>query len=127
MPLLDAQNKVFTFDGDTVGRINAFNISDGLTKVIEYTQVSADERTFLAGLPDFGFITLQLYRDFDDVGQIKMEDKRAISAKVPCTFSLNGVTLSFIGFVVKLPIVGSDNGLGTADAVIKIASKVTRA
>ena len=128
MSYFDAQNKEFTFNGETVGGISGFNMIDGITKVIEHTPTSGDERNFFPGVADFGFITLRLKRNFDDSGQIAMENARASSLRVPCTLSfLGGPTLNFIGFVTKLPIVGDDNSLGTADAVIKIAGKVTAA
>lgn len=124
MSIFDAQSFAFVFNGQTVGGITKFSTIDGVTPDISHNPLGANERFFMPGLPDFGSLILNIYRDFSDAGQIAMEAARASSLKVNCglTFS-NGTGFTFPGYVKKLPIVGIDNGLGTAEAVIKIAGK----
>lgn len=126
MAVIDGQGITFTFNGVSVGGIVSYNVIDGITPDIEHKPTSATEPTFFPGLPQFGVITLNLMRDLADVGQIELESARAQSRKENCVLTLSdGSTRSFKGYVKKLPIVGSDNGLGTADAVIKIASAIS--
>lgn len=126
MTILDGQGTTFTFNGITVGGIVGYNVIDGVTPDIEHKPTSATEPTFFPGLPQFGVITLNLMRDLSDVGQIELESARAQSRKEDCVLTLSdGSTRSFKGYVKKLPIIGNDNGLGTADAVIKIAGAIS--
>lgn len=126
MSLIDAQGHVFTFNGAVVGKIVSFNTVDGITQDVKHSPIGQKEHSYFPGVAEFGNVNFKLYRDYSDLGQIEMENARAISLKCLCSWQLpNGVTISFTGYVKKLPIVGSDDGLGTADAVIKIASKVT--
>lgn len=55
-----------------------------------------------------------------------MELARETRKKVTCVWTLSdGTTRTFLGYVKRLPIVGDSNGLGTADAVIKVAGRPT--
>jgi len=128
MAIIDGQGTVFTFNGVVVGGIVRYSTVDGITPDVPHNPLSTGEREFLPGLPDFGTVSVFLMRDFTDPGQIEMESARAVGLKVLSTLQFsNGTKIQFRSYVKKLPIVGDDNGLGTADAVIKIAGKVTAA
>ena len=126
MSFIDAQGCTFTFDGETVGKIRGFLTNDGTTPDIAHRSLKANETDFFPGQADWGSITLRLYRDFSDAGQNAMESARETRKKVTCVWTLsNGTTRTFPGYVKRLPIVGDSNGLGTADAVIKVAGRPT--
>lgn len=126
MSIIDAQGHVFTFNGEIVGRIVSFNTVDGVTPDVKHSPIGQKENTYFPGVAEYGNLNFKLYRDYSDLGQLEMENARATSVKRLCAWTLpNGVSISFTGYVKKLPLVGSDDGLGTADAVIKIASKTT--
>ena len=126
--MIDAQDKVFIFNGVSVGKITGFNIVDGITPDVKHSALSKIENEYLPGVPEYGLITIKIYRDFSDAGQAEMENCRSAQIVAPCEWQLpTGQRIVFNGYVKKLPIVGNDNGLGTADAVIKIASKITLA
>lgn len=128
MALIDGQGCTFTFNGVLVGRITKFNSIDGVTNDVSHKPMGNPTIFSLPDVPDFGLLTLTIYRDMADVGQIALEDARANRVVGDCVWTLsNGSTRSFKGYVKKLPIVGDDNGLGTADAVIKIAGKLLSA
>lgn len=126
MSILDGQNNTLTFNGSIVGGIHQFNVLDGVTPDIKHAPMGQKTNYYLPGVAEFGQINLRIYRDMTDPGQVAMEAARAASATVTCILTLSdGTTRTFPGYVKKLPIVGNDNGLGTADAVIKVAGAVT--
>jgi hypothetical protein len=126
MAFIDAQGCTFSFDGELVGKIRAFQVNDGVTPDIAHKPIKANDTTFYPGQADWGSITLRLYRDFVDAGQNAMELARETRKKVTCILTLSdGTTRTFLGYVKRLPIVGDSNGLGTADAVIKVAGRPT--
>lgn len=126
MSILDGQSNTLTFNGVLVGGIHQFNVLDGVTPDIKHSPMGQKTNYYLPGVAEFGQINLQIYRDMADPGQVAMEAARAASATVTCILTLSdGTTRTFPGYVKKLPIVGNDNGLGTADAVIKVAGAVT--
>ncbi len=128
MALFDAQSFSFTFNGALVGGTTKFSVVDGVTPDVVHTPLGANERFYFPGVPEFGNINLVMYRDFTDPGQIAMEAARASSLRIPCILRFSdGTAIQFAGYVKKLPIVGDNKGLGTADAVIKIAGKVIAA
>lgn len=124
MSFIDAQGCTFTFDGQLVGKIRGFLTNDGTTPDIAHRSLKANETDFFPGQADWGSITLRLYRDFSDAGQNAMESARETRKKVTCVWTLsNGITRTFPGYLKRLPIAGDSNGLGTADAVIKVAGR----
>ena len=126
MSILDGQNNTLTFNGVIVGGIHQFNVLDGVTPDIKHAPMGQKTNYYLPGVSEFGQINLQIYRDMTDPGQVAMEAARAASTIAICILTLSdGTTRTFPGYVKKLPIVGNDNGLGTADAVIKVAGAVT--
>lgn len=126
MSFIDGQGCTFTFDGQIVGKIRGFVVTDGTVPDIAFRAVDANETIFFPGQADYGTVTVRLYRDLADVGQIAMENAREARRKVTCVLTLsNGVTINFPGYLKRLPIVGDSNGLGTADAVIKVAGRPT--
>lgn len=128
MAILDAQGTVFTFNGVEVKGIVRYNIVDGVTPDVPHNAISKAEREYLPGVPEFGNITVFLMRDFLDPGQIEMENARSTSIRRISTLRFSdGTGIQFLSYVKKLPIVGTSNGLGEADAMIKIAGKITAA
>lgn len=126
MAFIDAQGCSFSFDGETVGRIRGFQVNDGSVPDVAFKAVAENETIFFPGQADWGSITLRLYRDFSDAGQNAMELARETRKKVTCVWTLSdGTARTFPGYVKRLPIVGDSNGLGTADAVIKVAGRPT--
>jgi hypothetical protein len=126
MAFIDGQGCTFTFNGQTVGKITGFIVNDGVVPDIAHKAVNANDTIFFPGQADWGSITLRLYRDKTDAGQNAMEDGRENRKKVTCVWTLSdGSTNTFLGYVKRLPIVGDSNGLGTADAVIKVAGRPT--
>lgn len=128
MAIVDGKGTTFTFNGVTVGRITKYNTIDGVTGETKHQSLSRPYPIYKPGLPEFGSITISLYRDTSDAGQIQMEAARANRSTCECILTLSdGSQRVFPGFVKKLPIVGDDNGLGTADAVIKVAGAMISA
>jgi hypothetical protein len=128
MAIFDAQGFTFKFNNIVVGGVTRYTTIDGVTPDISHSPIGQSENFYLPGVPQFGAIMLNMYRDFTDPGQIAMESARASSLKVNCSLEFaDGTGFTFLGYVKKLPIVGNSNGVGTADAVIKIAGKTVAA
>lgn len=126
MSFIDGQGCTFTFDGQPVGKIHGFVVTDGSVQDIAHKAVGANETIFFPGQADYGTVTVRLYRDMSDPGQDAMETARETRKKVTCVLTLsNGSVINFPGYVKRLPIVGDSNGLGTAEAVIKVAGRPT--
>ncbi len=128
MAIFDAQGFVFKFNNIAVGGITRYTTIDGVTEDVSHAPLGHSENFYLPGVPQFGAIMLNMYRDFTDPGQVAMESARASSLKVQCSLEFaDGTGFTFPGYVKKLPITGNSNGVGTADAVIKIAGKTVAA
>ena len=126
MSVIDAQGTTFTFGGAVVGQVTRFNFIDGTTPDVKIAPLGEETNYYLPGVAEFGSVTVTMYRDTADAGQSLMETARASSQVKECVITLrNGVTRTFDGYVKRLPIVGDDNGVGTADAVIKVTGRVT--
>lgn len=126
MAVIKGEGTSLTFNGVLVGRVTQYETIDGVTPDVPHRPMKAKTNYYLPGVAEFGQVALTLYRDLSDPGQIEMENARAASRVVPCVLTLSdGSVRNFPAFVKTLPIVGNDNGIGPARAVLKVAGAVS--
>ena len=126
MAILKGEGTSLTFNGVLVGHVTQYDITDGVTPDVPHRPVKAATNFYLPGAPEYGQIALMLYRDLDDPGQQELETARTGRHVRTCVLTLSdGKTRTFPAYVKTLPIVGSDNGIGPARAVLKVAGAVS--
>jgi hypothetical protein len=124
--ILDAKDKVFTFNSVVVGKIDQFEFVDGETPDVIFRLLESTEPKYLPGMVDYGTVKLMLYRDTSDAGQIELESARVERRTEQCALTLSdGQTRTFDAYVKIMPIIGGSDGAATCTAVLRIASKVT--
>jgi len=128
MAIIDGQGTSFKFNGVVVGKVTRYTTLDGLTSDTKHASLSRPYPIYKPGLPEWGSITLALYRDPADPGQVAMESAKANRQTGEWVLTLSdGSTRTFPGIGKVLPIAGDSNGLGTANAVIKVAGALVSA
>jgi hypothetical protein len=114
---------VITYGGDTIGSIVAFNGLDGSVPFTDVSTFDSAAREFCSGLYDGGQFTVDVIRDFDNVGQVGMADNIGSSTaeEMVITFSVGTInTITFNAFCVSDPVYVS----GGFDEVVKTTFKL---
>ena len=109
---------VITYGGDAIGDITGFAGLDGSVPFTDISTFDSAAREFCAGLYDGGQFTIDVIRDFDNVGQAGMSANvgSATPEEVIIAFSVGTTnTITFDAFVVSDPIDGS----GGVDEVVR--------
>ncbi len=110
----------------TVGGFRGFQGFDGVASDIDITQSSSTSMEYRQGLMDQGSVTLDLFRDPADLGQIELQDARAAGAIRQCKWVLvGGRTATFNAYVKSFSLTGSVDNVVTASAKLKITGDVT--
>lgn len=124
--ILDAQGTVFTFNGSVVGKIAQYTFADGTVEDIEFQDMTTAGVRFFPGKPEYGQLTLTLYRDTSDAGQEAIAAGISGQLRVPCTLKLkDGRMISFTGYGKQLPISGLIDNVNTSNVIIKITGDIT--
>lgn len=124
--IIDAQGTTFVFNGETVGKVTQYTIADGDVPDVLFQGLDQSATRAYPGKPDFGNITVTLYRDSTDAGQEKIQASINNSAIVPASITLtDGRVLSFQAYGKTLPITGLIDSVNTSNAVIRIHEGVT--
>jgi hypothetical protein len=119
----NAQDTTFTFNGETIGGVDSWELQTGVAQESVFRQLDGPPRA-LPGVPDFGQVILNLYRDTADYGQIEMLSSlknrafRQMVIRHP-----DGTTYTFNAFTLLYPIRGSRSGstpISTIRCVMRI-------
>lgn len=125
--IIDGKDASLTFNGDLVGHIKQFDLTDAITTVRSFADLDGNVKTLPNGFTR-GELIVTLLRSTTDVGQIAMQTAQAAppyGAIEQCVLTLNdGSTLTFDAFVKRFPYIGSENNTNPARAVLQIASDV---
>lgn len=120
-----ASPEVFTM----VGEIRDIAGPDGSTGLIEVTTLESDAKEYIADLPDFGNVALQMNLDEADAQQSGMENDFYTQARRNFRIRLATPlqkTLSFTAFVTAFQYGARVGSQITANATLKITGTVVR-
>lgn len=131
---ISAQGTTFSIDtassgGPTytaIGNIKTFSGFDGASSEIDVTNLSSSAKEYRLGLEDNGQFSIELDRDFSDVGQTALLAAR--DSQVGKSFKLvlsNGENAIFTGFVKKFSLAGGVDQVVKGSADIRISGAVT--
>lgn len=127
--IIDGQNATLTVGGEPVGGVLRYEPFQGSPPVIRHRPLSAPASIYLPPIPDYGTISITLYRNHADPGQQQMADSQANRIVKPCVFTLeDGTVLSFDAFTERLPLAGgkqTGQTINTSGARLRITGKVT--
>jgi hypothetical protein len=112
------------------GHVSITGLASGAATEIDTTNLASTAKEFRQGLQDNGSFTLEVNRDYDDVGQAELIAMRAAQAARPFVITLpEGTTntISFTGFCTSFTSDINADGIVTGSATIRISGDVTYA
>jgi len=119
--IIDAQGTQFVFNGEVVGKVTQYTIADGDVPDVLFQDLGQAATRAYPGKPDFGNITITLYRDSNDAGQEAIQASINGGGIVPASITLaDGRVLTFQAYGKSLPITGLIDNVNTSNAVIRI-------
>lgn len=130
MAVLDAQGAVVTIENvssvaTTIGEVNSFAFGDGAAADIQITSLASTAHEFRQGLQDNGDLTLELFRDPADAGQIVLLEARAAQATREVVITLaSGDVATFNAYVKSLSTDGAVDAVITGTAALKITGDI---
>lgn len=119
--IVDGKSATLTFNGAVIGGVDTFDINDAVTPVETFKSMGNQSRA-TPGVVNLGRITVNLYRNTADAGQIAMQTAQINRSIVTLNVALADTDFDLEVFVVSIPYVGSDNGTGTAPVILQVAS-----
>jgi hypothetical protein len=126
-----AQGTVITVEDELaaaqiVGGVVSFTLGDGQAQDIDVTTLASTAKEYCQGLQDLGDFTMEINRDFTDVGQVELDDaKNAQSTRnFEITFE-DGTTITFAGNVKSFTIEGAQDDVIRSTATVKISGNIT--
>lgn len=119
--IVDGKAATLTFNGAVIGKVDTFDINDAVTPIETFKSMSNQSRA-TPGIVNLGRITVNLYRNTADAGQIAMQVAQVNRSIVTLNVALADTNFDLEVFVVSIPYVGSDNGTGTAPVILQVAS-----
>jgi hypothetical protein len=126
-----AQGTVITVEDElaaaqVVGGVVSFTLGDGQAQDIDVTTLASTAKEYCQGLQDLGDFTMEINRDFTNVGQVELDDaKNAQSTRnFEITFE-DGTTITFAGNVKSFTIEGAQDDVIRSTATVKISGNIT--
>jgi hypothetical protein len=128
---IKAQGTVISFEDNlsaakTVGGVKSFSGLDGEAADIDITTLASTAKEFCQGLQDFGNFSMELVRDYDDVGQVALLDALDTQATREMVVTLPSGTLNVITFqayVKSITSSGEEDGIVTGTVNLKITGE----
>lgn len=101
----------------TVGKVVGFSGLDGEAADIDTTTLASTAKEYCQGLQDFGNISLEVLRDFDDVGQAALLDAMDNQATREMVITFPSGTLDTLTFQAYVKSISID--VGGSDEVVR--------
>ena len=128
---IKAQGTTITFENGVpaavvVGGVKSFSGLDGEAADIDITTLASTAKEFCQGLQDFGNFSIELVRNYDDVGQVALldaldnQETREMVVTLP-TGTLNVIT--FQAYVKSITSAGEEDGIITGTVNLKITGE----
>lgn len=131
MACLYAQGTVVTIEDElaapqTIGGIVSLSLGDGSAQDIDVTTLASTAKEYCQGLQDLGDFTMELVRNFSDVGQVELNDAKVgqSTRNFEITAS-DGTTITFAGNVKSFTIDAGADDVIRSTATVKISGDIT--
>jgi hypothetical protein len=126
--VVEVENNELTPAFEIVGSVTSFSNTDGDAADIEVTTLASTKKEFCQGLADEGSFTLEINRDFADVGQAELEEARSSQSTRNFRITLSDSTvLTFAGNVKSFTLDGQVDDVVRSTATIKISGDIAYA
>lgn len=133
MACLYTQGTVFEIENNEVapafeiiGGVTSFSNTDGDSADIDVTTLASIKKEYCQGLADEGSMTIEINRDFSDVGQAELEEARGSQSTRNFRITLSDSTvLTFAGNVKSFTLDGQVDDVIRSTATIKISGDIT--
>lgn len=128
---IKAQGTTISFENSisaaqVVGGVKSFSGLDGEAADIDITTLASTAKEFCQGLQDFGNFSIELVRDYDDVGQVALLDALDNQSTREMVVTLPSGTLNVITFqayVKSITSAGEEDGIVTGTVNLKITGE----
>lgn len=108
--------------------VKGVNGFDGAANEINVTDFDSTSQEYRLGLQDAGNVTVELFDDGTDPGQVAVSAVQATAAITPFQVLLsNGGTLSFSAFVKKFSLTAAVDGVYSRALDLRISGPIVRA
>lgn len=136
MTAINAQGTTFSINDNVlatagsavvVGEIISYSLADGTASDIDITTLASTAKEFRQGLQDFGDVTLEILRDFDDAGQAECLTAKAAQETRQCIITLASGTLdvgTFNAYVKSIDLNGAVDAVNTGTITLKITGAI---
>ena len=123
--VIDGQGTTFTLDGVAVGGIERYTFSQGDSREVVHRPLSSDTTKWLPGQVSYGTLTLELYRDDSDPGQVKLLESRRQRLVLAAVLTLkDGTSKLFPTYVRNLPLTTGISSVNRSNVVLRIAGAI---
>lgn len=127
--VLDGADAILVFGGEPVGGIQRYEFFQAQPTVIRHKPLAGLATEYLPAQPDYGTVSLSLYRDSADNGQHKLALSQANRIVENCELHLSdGRVILFRSFCESLPLVGgkvTGQRVTTSQARLRVTGLVT--
>ena len=126
--VIEIEDNELTPAFQTIGGVVSFTLGDGEAQDIDVTTLASDAKEYCQGLQDLGNLTLEINRDFADVGQIELDDAKngQETRNFRITMSNSPATvITFAGNVKTFTIEGAQDDIIRSNAPLKISGNIT--
>lgn len=124
--VIDGDGTTFKFDGTNVEGVEEFRLFEGQPRDVAHRPLSGAAVSWRPGQPDYGRITLTLYRDDDDAGQTKLRQSLSQRLIRDCVLETkDGTTRTFRAYCRVFPLATSINGVNRAQVSLQIDGEVS--
>lgn len=122
MALVDSKGTTFAFDGQSIGRVTRYEITNARSPAPITVPLAAGKTISKPGVPDFGTCVLELYLDLSDAGVARARTAFINGEVLTLTATAtDGNGLTGNAFVQEFPISGALNTTQTSRLVFKWA------
>lgn len=109
-----------------VSDVVSFTLGDGQAQDIDVTTLASTAKEYCQGLQDLGDLTLEILRDFTDVGQQELDDaKNGQSTRNFRITTGGGTVITFAGNVKSFTIEAAADDVIRSTATVKISGNIT--
>ena len=126
-----AQGTVITVEDELaapqiIGGVVSFSLGDGQAQDIDVTTLASSAKEYCQGLQDLGDFTMEIIRDFADVGQVELDDAKNTQSTRAFEITMSdGTTITFAGNTKSFTIEGAQDDVIKSTATIKISGNIT--
>lgn len=124
--VLEIEDNELTPAFQVIGGVVSFSLGDGQAQDIDVTTLASTAKEYCQGLQDLGDFTIELNRDFADVGQVELDDAKNGQETRNFRITMSDSTvITFAGNVKSFTIEAAQDDIIRSTATVKISGNIT--